>query len=194
MKKLYKLLISLLIILILLLCSGSVYAIDETLDELPTSETGDYYEEKIKPLLIVAISSACGSGTGLISFIIIIWKAFKANKKAQDEQKAFIEAVATKLGLTKDQIDLVKGNYETILNKVDEVINTKVIPLTDEVKRLSELFLKSLEESQSLKDFITNSLTITNTNDDRIIKILQIAFLNNPELVKNGFATEIRKV
>jgi hypothetical protein len=194
MKKLYKSLIALILILSMLMCIGSVLAIDETLNDLPTSEAGDIWQDEIKPILVVMCASGSGSILGLLGFLINAWKNRRASNEQKDKETAFINNLCTKLGLTSDQINLVKGNYEMILSKVDETINNKVIPLTDEIKRLTDLCLKALDESQSLKDFITKTIQQTNINDDKIMKVLQIAFINHPALVMDSSATAIKRV
>jgi hypothetical protein len=194
MKKIYKSLIALIIILCLLVCVGSVYAIDETLEELPTSEWGEIWQTEIKPLLYVGVASGSGSILGLIGFLLNAWKNRKANALQKEKETAFIENLCNKLGLTQSQIDLVKGNYENILNKVDDLVDTKIQPYMEKTEKVYEEILHLTEEYKEFKAFVTDTVKQGNVNDDRILKKLDILFNGIPSLVSGGFTSAAKKV
>ena len=185
------------IVLSLLLMPLRVYAEDEPIDEpiieeeLEQSPIAKFYEEKIRPhgiTMLTAFLGTAGGGYGLYTVL----RMFLKRK---------IDTAIDKLALSQEQTQMLKGMNEQLLQKADELVETKLKQALDKIDEYAKLTLDLLEENKQLTDIVNrltqivnDTLIKTDNKFDKIAKVLEIAFTNDKDLVRNGYAQAIEKV
>jgi ABC-type transporter Mla subunit MlaD len=115
--------------------------------------------------------------------------------------KRKIDKAIDKLALSQEQTQMLKGMNEQLLQKADELVETKLKQALDKIDEYAKLTLDLLEENKQLTDIVNrltqivnDTLIKTDNKFDKIAKVLEIAFTNDKDLVRNGYAQAIEKV
>lgn len=144
----------------------------EVIDELEPSDLGKRFKEEIVPLLINFFVSLGGTSVGLFIVDRIFKKVIDKLTKSQEN----IEKANTRVQESEKINQAIKLTIESTFEKVLADIENIKNDLVEKNER---------DEERRIKQVKTN---------EQILEVLRIAFLNNPELVRTGHATEIAKV
>ena len=172
------------------------YAEDEPIDEpiieeeLEQSEWSKFYEEKIRPNVISFITAYFGGNISVgIALALVFRKLKNTANKAID-----------KMDTNNETKEMLKERTDKMLNKLEGIVLEKLDPYIEKVDNMTQTMYDVIEENKTLTSLV-NSLTETVTtlmekmqlDNTKIVKALEIAFTNNPDLVRNGYATAIKK-
>ena len=132
-----------------------VYAEDEPIDEptieeeLEQSPIAKFYEEKIRPhgiTMLTAFLGTAGGGYGLYTVLRLFLK-----RK--------IDKAIDKLALSQEQTQMLKGMNEQLLQKADELVETKLKQALDKIdeyaKRVNILWNIKTTYKYNDKKFVT---------------------------------------
>ena len=184
MRKIYKLLIFVFIVFGLVCTSISISAVDtipdddiENIEEtLQPSEFALWIEENV-------IQVAIGIGTGVITFIIALWRIIIFIKKVLDKIKK------------EREITNELHNHSTL--SFNEFSNELKQALDDLIKNMSLTNGQSKEALDKVNNFVCNidnrfeNITLA---QETIVETIKLLATNMPELVRNGTAQRIMKV
>jgi hypothetical protein len=180
MKKIYKVIL-IFIMLITLTCFQVVNAQEEApiINEEQPSELAQTFYDEVLPYVITFFVSFLGTGGATLILKVIFGKSLKLLGLSKEKLEKANEVVG-RSNLINEELKLL------VTNKIDEAIKETTFyqeQLTKAYERVDELS-KELEET---KNDLSKSYEV-------ITEVLKIAFLNNPDLVKNGYAIKIAQV
>lgn len=156
----------------------SIADILDSIDELKKGNVNWFEDELINHLITLALSVV-----GTIIVILIYFKKTKlintditsliTNGKKTDDDLAkdfatnieFVKKQAEELGIKQEQIEKVENSVKNLMDN----FNNKVVQLENQLKE-------------------------QNIKNTELLEIVKIAFLNNPELVKTGYASKIEGI
>jgi hypothetical protein len=156
-------------------------AISEILDSIDELKNGNvnWFEDELINHLISLVFGAVGAfvvaliylkktklvGTDITS---LITKGKKTDEALMEDMKAGVEFVkqqAIQLGIKEEQINKLETHINNLLGNFNERVNVLESQLKDQKNQNNEM-----------------------------LEILKVAFLNNPELVRNGYANKIEGI
>jgi hypothetical protein len=184
MKKIYKLLIFVFIVFGLVCTSISISAVDtipdddiENIEETPQpSEFALWIEENV-------IQVAIGIGTGVITFIIALWRII-----------IFIKKVLDKIKKEREITNELHNNSTLSFNEFTNDLKRDFASLLNDLKATKEQSAYAIEKiDKFVTDTIANFERLTN---GQILfgEMLKLTVTNIPELVRNGTAERIIKL
>lgn len=184
MKKIYKLLIFVFIVFGLVCTSISISAVDtipdddiENIEETPQpSEFALWIEENV-------IQVAIGIGTGVITFIIALWRII-----------IFIKKVLGKIKKEREITNELHNNSTLSFNEFTNDLKRDFASLLNDLKATKEQSAYAIEKiDKFVTDTIANFERLTN---GQILfgEMLKLTVTNIPELVRNGTAERIIKL
>ena len=155
----------------------SISAILDSIDELKAGNVNWFEDNLINHLITAAI--------GLVSTVVVVIIYLKKTKLVGIDITSLItQGKKTDEALVEDfkaQIEFVK-KQATNLGIKEEQIN--------KLELATNNLMKSFEAKVAVLEEQINS---QKTQNNEILDILKIAFLNNPDLVKNGYAEKIER-
>lgn len=186
MKKIYKLLIFVFIVFGLVCTSVSVNGVDnipdleentEIIEETPQpSEFALWIEENV-------IQVAIGIGTGVITFIIALWRIIIFIKKVLDKIKKERE--------TTNELH----NHSTIsLNKFRDELKQSLTDLIRSMNLTNEQSKDALDKVNEFVSSVDNRFENITLAQETIVETIKLLATNLPELVRNGTAERIMKI
>lgn len=147
-------------------------------EETPTT-IAQQFKEVILPHLITFFVAL--SGTSIGNFII----------------KTIFQKSLNLLGFSKNELEgAVKAiNASNLINEdTKKVMEEKLENALLSIKELEEKLISAQEELLKTKEDLKASQVMQVKTNEEILKVLEIAFLNDTELVRKGYAKEISKV
>lgn len=133
----------------------------------------------------------------ILPYIITFFVAFLGNASSSLIIKTIFNSSLKLLGLSKDKLEKaneVVGRSNLINEELKLLVTNKIDEAIKDISFYQQSIIEALDENKALKDEVKNFFEESNQNYRTIIDILKIAFLNNPDLVKSGYAIEIAKV
>ena len=179
-------------------CTVSAYAAAEEIP-VPSEETeqaeetekgfdwSQWFNDKCLPVLIAV-------GTSIVTictFLYPVLNAVNGGVKLFKGSKDNFESVTNKVVESQQQITEFK---ETALTKIEE-IKTEMEKGISSIAEKSEKKIEEIDaEMRETFDKFAAELQDLLAQVENQIKVMKIAFGNNAELVKNGYANEIMKI
>lgn len=177
------------IILSLLFITIPTYAAEVTTD-VPVEEVmdwGTYLKEDVLPIVIAVIASGA----------VLLGTVISAVGRVKTAASKFADSSGT-LTDVKDSVEASTKNLNMLSGAMQKTMSRIEGTISDEVKRMSQA---SIETSRNMQEQFNKEIKAISDQNKVLTKeladvktILQIAFKNNAELVRNGYAKEIAKV
>lgn len=155
----------------------------EVIEEIIPSEWTKFYEEKIRQNILTFVLSYFG---GNVSVGVALALVFKKIKKRADK-------AIDNMNINSETKEALKEYNEKMLDKMENITNNKLEPYIQKVDNMTQTIFTLLEENKTLTDLVETLSKKLEVENAKIAKILEIAFTNDPNLVRNGFATAIKK-
>lgn len=132
-----------------------------------------------------------------LPYLLTFFVAFGGTSVGNLVIKTIFDKSLNLLGLTKDKLerakeDVNKSNLDNL--EVKKVIEEKMNFFIEKIILLQEELKLTKDELQKAQEDYSNSRIEQEKTIQTILEVLKIAFLNNEDLVKKGYAIEIAKV